>query len=107
MSNQLLTKKDISFDNLNFWHYYILPFRGGDDQKELNLYDAIRDVVEIKKYVPTFKEWYNEFCPKEKADRDGLFENPKVIAATLTEDIRFAIEFHLWETTFVTIQPQK
>jgi hypothetical protein len=100
MDNKLLTKNDIEFDNLNFWYYYILPFRGGDDQKELNLDDAIRDVVEIKKYVPTFKEWYNEFCPKEKADSDGLFENPKVIAATLTEDIRFAIEFHLGETTF-------
>ena len=100
MNSQLLTKNDIEFDNLNFWHYYIMPFRGSDDQKELNLDDAIRDVIDIKKYVPSFKEWCNEFCPKEKADSDGLFENPKVIAGTLTENIKFAIEFHLWETTF-------
>ena len=101
MSNQLLTKKDISFDNLNFWYYYVFCFRGSDDQKELNLDDAIRDVVvDIEKYVPSFSDWYNEFYPKEKADSDGLFENPKIIAGTLTEDIRFAIEFHLWETTF-------
>jgi len=100
MDSQLLTKKDIEFDNLNFWYYYIFGFRGSDHQKELNLSDAIRDVVDIDKYVPTFKDWYNEFCPSDKADRDGLFENPKVIAGRLTEEIRFAIEFHLWETTF-------
>ena len=38
MDNQLLTKKDIEFDNLNFWLFYTLCFRGYDDQKELNLY---------------------------------------------------------------------
>ena len=100
MNNQLLTKSDIEFDNLYFWDYYIMFFRGSDDQKELNLDDAIRDVVDIEKYVPSFEEWYDEFCPEEKADRDGLFENPKVVAGRLTESIKFAIEFHLSETTF-------
>jgi len=100
MDNQLLTKKDIEFDNLNFWYYYILGFRGCDDQKELNLDDAIKEVVDVKKYVPSFNDWYKEFCPKEKADRDGLFENPKVIAGKLSNDIKFAIEFHLSETIF-------
>jgi len=64
-------------------------------QKELNLGDAIREVVDIEKYFPSLNDWYKEFCPKEKADRDGLFENPKVIAGNLTDDLRFAIKFHL------------
>ena len=101
MNNQLLTKKDIEFNNLNFWYSYILgSYRGYDDQKELNLDDAVREVVDTEKYVPSFMVWYNEFFPEEKADRDGLFENPKVIAENLTDDMRFAIEFHLSETTF-------
>jgi len=100
MDNQLLTKKDIGFDNLNFWYYYILCFRGCDHERELNLDDAIKEVIDVKKYVPSINDWYKEFCPKEKADGDGLFENPKVIAGNLTDDIRFAIEFHFSETTF-------
>lgn len=101
MNSQLLTKKDIEFDNLNFWCFYILYcFRGYDDQKELNLDDAIREAVDIDKYVPSFNDWCNEFFPKEKADRDGLFENPKTIEGKLTDDMSFAIEFHLFEITY-------
>ncbi|MEN7550006.1 Imm19 family immunity protein [Rapidithrix thailandica] len=97
MNNQLLTKKDIEFDNLNFWHFYIsYCFRGFDEQKELNIDEAIREVVDIEKHIPFFKDWYDEFC----SDEVGTVENPKVIAGKLTEDISFAIEFHSSETTF-------
>jgi len=101
IDNQLLTKKDIEFTNLNFWEYYIFfSYRGFDDEKELNLDDAIREVVDIEKYISSPEEWYDEFCPEEDADEDGLFENPKAIAGRLTDDISFAIEFHLSETTY-------
>ncbi|NDV68287.1 Imm19 family immunity protein [Dysgonomonas sp. 25] len=100
MNNQLLTKKDIEYSNLNFWYYYIFGFRGFDDKKELNLDDAIREVVDIKKHTPDFKSWYKDNFPKEKADKDGLFESPRTIAGKLTENMSFAIEFHLSEITF-------
>ena len=100
MNSQLLTKKEIEFDNLNFWYFYIFRFRGCDHQKELNLPDAIKKVVDIKKYITSFKDWYEKILPKDDADNEGYFENPKVIAGNLTDDVRFAIEFHLYETTF-------
>ena len=100
MNNQLLTKKDIEYSNLNFWYYYIFWFRGFDDEKELNLDDAILEVVDVKKYTPSFKNWYNDNFPKENADRDGLFENPKTIAGKLGDDMSFAIELHLSEIIF-------
>ena len=99
-NSQLLTNKDIDYDNLNFWSYYIFCFRGHDDEKELNLDDAIQEVVDIEKYTPSFETWYNDFLPEEKADAEGLFEDPKVVAGKLTDDLSFAIEFHLSETTF-------
>ena len=97
MNSQLLTKKDIEFDNLNFWYFYIFRFRGCDHQKELNLPDAIKKVVDIKKYITSFKDWYEKILPKEDADNEGYFENPKVIAGNLTNEMRFAIEFHLYD----------
>jgi len=100
MSEQLLTKQDISYDNLNFWFYYILSFRGYDDIKELNLDDAISEVVDIEKFVPTFDNWYSNFFPEDKADDEGYFENPKTIAGKLNHNMRFAIELHLSETTY-------
>ncbi|KAF2509110.1 Imm19 family immunity protein [Flavobacterium foetidum] len=100
MDSRILTKKDIGLDNLNFLYYYILGFRGYDDQKELNLDDAINEVVDVKTYIASFDNWYEEFLPESEADDEGLFENPKTIAGKLTDEIGFAIEFHLSETTF-------
>ena len=101
MKNQLLTKKDIEFNNLNFWHFYIsYVFRGFDDGKELNLNEAISELIDTKRHIPFFEDWYDEFCPKIKADEDGILENPKMIAGKLTDNLSFAIEFHLSEITF-------
>lgn len=101
MKNQLLTKKDIEFDNLNFWYLYIsYVFRGFDDEKELNLDEAINELIDARRHIPFFEDWYKEFCPKNKADENGIFENPKRIAGKLTDDLSFAIEFHSSETTF-------
>ena len=99
MDNQLLTKNNIGFDNLNFWYDYISGFRGSDDEKELNFFEIIEEMVD-EKFITSFGYWYKEFYPKEKADNDGLFENPKVIAGRLTDNINFTIELHLSETTF-------
>ena len=100
MSNQLMTKEDIQYTNLNFWYYFIFWFRGYDDEKDLNLDDAIREVVDIDKYTPTYKKWYKDNFKAEKADPDGIFEHPKTIAGKLGDNMKFTIEFHQTEITF-------
>ncbi|WP_029905429.1 Imm19 family immunity protein [Prevotella sp. 10(H)] len=100
MNDKLLCKKDIGYDNLNFWYYYIMGFRGFDEEKELNMDDAIREVINFDQYVPDFKTWYNNFLPEDDADKEGYFENPKEIAGRLTDEMGFAIEFHLSETIY-------
>lgn len=97
---KLLSKEDIAFSNRNFWWYYILSCRGFDDEKELNLDDAIMDVVDKDKCVPDFLSWYRKFCPENEADADGYFQKPNTIAGKLGGSIRFAIEFHSWHTTY-------
>ena len=100
MEENILTKKDIEFNNLNFWYYHISSIRGFDDDKELNLDEAIEEAVNIEKHIPSFDDWYASFCPEDDADEDGMFENPKEVSGMLTDDMSFAIEFHSSETTF-------
>ena len=94
-----LTKEDIAYTNHDFWWYYIITYRGFDDDKELNLDDAIQGVVDAEKVVPNFVPWYRAFCPMDDADDDGCFENPHFISGDLG-GISFAIEFHSWQTVF-------
>jgi len=94
-----LTKEDIAYTNHNFWWYYIITYRGFDDEKELNLDDVIQSLVDAEKVVPNFVPWYSAFCPKDDADDDGRFEHPNFISGDLG-GISFAIEFHSWQTVF-------
>lgn len=95
-----LSKNDIQYSNQYFWYFYISCFRGSDDEKELNLDDAINEVIDIKKHLPDFNNWYYEFLPENEADDEGLFENPKFISEKLTKEMSFSIELHLSEITF-------
>ena len=97
---QILKETDITFENLNFWNYYVTCFRGFDDVKELNLDDAIGEVTDTERYIPDFGDWYRTFLPEAEADDEGYFKQPKAIAGRLGDDMSFAIEFHLCETNF-------
>jgi len=97
---KLLTKDDITYENHNFWWHYLLLCRGFDDEKELNLDDAVRDVIDEKKAVPDILAWHREFCPKDGVDRDGYYEDPNFIAGNLKNGMSFAIEFHAWHINY-------
>ena len=97
---KLLTKNDIGYENHNFWWFYIMAYRGFDDEEELNLDDAIMEVIDEDSVVPDFSQWMETFCPKDGVDNEGNYENPNVIAGGLTDEMNFAIEFHGWHINY-------
>lgn len=96
----LLTTENIGYDNLNFWYFHILSFRGFDDIRGLNLDEAIKEMVDAKKSLPSFDTWYEAFLPEDEADGDGFLENPKTVIVSLKGGMDLAVEFHLYETVF-------
>jgi hypothetical protein len=98
--SKVLTAEDIRYNNHNFWWYYVSAFQGYDNEKELSLMEAIEDVLDINEYIANFDEWYQVFAPKEKADADGMLENPNVIEFVLRDEVQFKIEFHVFETQY-------
>jgi len=95
-----LTKEDLSYNNHAFWYHYIFSFRGSDDEKEMNLYEVIEDLIMISDFTPDYKIWYDQFYPKKEANEEGLFEMPQALSGQLTDRLQFAIESHLSEITF-------
>ncbi|MBK8800843.1 MAG: immunity protein 19 [Fibrobacteres bacterium] len=84
----------------NFWFYFLANMRGFDRKKELNLDEVLDEVVDKKQYIPDFEDWYETFLPEGEADEDGEFEQPNFLSEKLTDELDFAIEFHLSETRF-------
>lgn len=92
---------DYSFSNLRFWWYHICyGYRGCDPEKELNLDEAIIELINYKNIIPDFDDWYDTFCPKNKADENGILQSPNSIEVKLADTMRFAIDFHVGETTY-------
>lgn len=61
----LLPKQDILYSNANFWWFYILSSRGFDEEQELNLDEAISEVIERDKVVPDFIIGTENFVQKK------------------------------------------
>lgn len=97
---RLLQQTDITSENQNFWWFHLTSIRGYDEEKELNLDEALAEVIHIPQQLPDFTEWYQAFCPEGEMDQAGMLEQPNVLAGNLTKDLSFAIEFHVWETTY-------
>lgn len=57
----MLTDKDLSYTNLNFWYFYISCFRGFDDENELNMDEVINECVDSGNLLPSFQSWYARF----------------------------------------------
>ncbi|MDR2736262.1 MAG: immunity protein 19 [Gracilibacteraceae bacterium] len=101
---------DYSFANTNFWWFYILyNMFAHDNEKEMNLDDAIHEVIGPDPAGSL--EWSIAFYPKNEADKNGLLANPHTITRKLTDarmpshtsspgGISFAIEFHFSKTTY-------
>lgn len=93
-------KINTSYDNSHFWWFYITCFQGYDDASDMPLMEAIASIVDISDYATDFDEWYAEFTPRELADTDGLLERPPVAEFVARDNLRFTIQFHVFETQY-------
>lgn len=90
--NLQITQEDIAYSNTFFWHAYFHWFRGHDDEKEINIDEAL-EVIPVNE--TEFKKWTEEFFPEDETD-----ENPRYISGKLNDTMRFAIEFQKYETCY-------
>ncbi|MFW1985742.1 Imm19 family immunity protein [Acinetobacter guillouiae] len=87
--NHQVAEQEISFFNVHFWHWFLLLFRGFDEEKELNLDEAIQEAVGLDPYNKELATWYQSFLPSENNTiRNYQFS----ISADIWVDIQFAQE---------------
>ncbi|MCS4296932.1 MULTISPECIES: Imm19 family immunity protein [Acinetobacter] len=88
-NHQQVAEQEISFSNVHFWHWFLLLFRGFDEEKELNLDEAIQEAVGLDPYNKELATWYQSFLPSENNSiRNYQFS----ISADIRVDIQFAQE---------------
>jgi hypothetical protein len=87
--NHQVAEQEISFSNVRFWHWFLLLFRGFDEEKELNLDEAIQEAVGLDPYNKELAAWYQSFLLSENNSiRNYQFS----ISADIWVDIQFAQE---------------
>ncbi|MRT37638.1 hypothetical protein GJV03_10725 [Acinetobacter sp. RIT698] len=87
--NHQVAEQEISFSNVHFWHWFLLLFRGFDEEKELNLDEAIQEAVGLDPYNKELAAWYQSFLLSENNSiRNYQFS----ISADIWVDIQFAQE---------------
>ena len=59
--NHQVAEQEISFSNVHFWHWFLLLLRGFDEEKELNLDEAIQEAVGLNPYSKELAAWYQSF----------------------------------------------
>lgn len=88
-NHQQVAEQEISFSNVHFWHWFLLLFRGFDEEKELNLDEAIQEAVGLDPYNKELAAWYQSFLLSENNSiRNYQFS----ISADIWVDIQFAQE---------------
>lgn len=88
-NHQQVAEQEISFSNVHFWHWFLLLFRGFDEEKELNLDEAIQEAVGLDPYNKELATWYQSFLLSENNSiRNYQFS----ISADIWVDIQFAQE---------------
>ena len=84
--NHQVAEQEISFSNVHFWHWFLLLLRGFDEEKELNLDEAIQEAVGLNPYSKELAAWYQSFLPSENNSiRNYQF--------SISADIRVNIQF--------------
>lgn len=86
-----ITHGDIK-ENVFFWYSYISWFRGFDDEKEINIDEAL-EIIEIDREQLSI--WENEFFLQNEEEARTRFIEEK-----LNEDITLTIEFRKFEIAF-------
>lgn len=87
--NHQVAEQEISFSNVYFWHWFLLLLRGFDEEKELNLDEAIQEAVGLDPYSKELAAWYQSFLPSENNSiRNYQFS----ISADIRVDIQFTQE---------------
>lgn len=89
MSQHILVH-EITFSNEHFWHWFIALLRGFDEEKELNLDEAIEEKTGIDLYSKELEAWYRSFLP-EHTDRAMRYYH-LAIHSKLYIDIQFTPE---------------
>ncbi|MCX5467351.1 Imm19 family immunity protein [Acinetobacter nematophilus] len=88
--SQHILENEIRFSNDHFWHWFIALLRGFDEEKELNLDEAIEEMTGLDLYSREIKEWYMSFLPEytDQAKRNYHL----AIRSKLYVDIQFTPE---------------
>lgn len=95
-----ITKDEIGYENSYFWWNLLAYIHGSDDEKEVNLNEALAEAINIKDGLSGFDDWFRKFCPKDEQDSNGISEHPNVIGGNLSDNLSFAIEFHAAEIRY-------
>lgn len=88
--SQHILEHEITFSNEHFWHWFIALLRGFDEEKELNLDEAIEEKTGIDLYSKELEAWYRSFLP-EHTDRAMRYYH-LAIHSKLYIDIQFTPE---------------
>lgn len=88
-NHQQVAEQEISFCNVHFWHWFLLLFRGFDEEKELNLDEAIQEAVGLDPYNKELAAWYQSFLLSEN---NSIRNYQYSISADIWVDIQFAQE---------------
>ena len=90
LMNQNILASEISFDQAHFWHWFIRTMRGFDEQKELNLDEAIQEITGLDLYSTQISEWTESFLPTHLNLQGRNYH--LVITPNLYIDIQFTHE---------------